>query len=311
MHRLELAQDDSWRPPTLPTHKTQNHTWRTFTGAPLDPTSRSEQLLAWLGLGPEAHINTHTPMDEWSEECNYLPFDRWERHYCTYKEAWLFHHSGAWQAPRTPHYPTSATWHRLPDEALQPLSCHGWHPGNFLQNREATRARPLILPPSLADRPAAKILERHHIPTIMEHLGTRPSWHGCILKQSTSSALLPISARVVTGFNQRKLPGRTIATLVYISKVFDIVSYCLWGSWQAPNKWPLCPTSEQRLVASPSGHTWNCILNIFMQAPSNPVTSLSPPLSWSFSTQGNTPGLWPRVRVDDPNQEWKNHVFFT
>ena len=47
------------RPPTLPTHiTTQNHTRHIFTGAPLDPPSRCEQLFATLGHSPEAHINT-------------------------------------------------------------------------------------------------------------------------------------------------------------------------------------------------------------------------------------------------------------
>ena len=42
--------------------------------------------------------------------------------------------------------------------------------------------------------PAAKILERHLLPSIVEALGTRSSQHGTKLKHSTASTLIPISA---------------------------------------------------------------------------------------------------------------------
>ena len=68
------------RPPTLLAHTTtQNRTRHTFTGAPLDPASQSEHLLARLVHGPETHINIHTPfgwvgwkpgaVHPWSKEC--------------------------------------------------------------------------------------------------------------------------------------------------------------------------------------------------------------------------------------------------
>ena len=69
--------------------------------------------------------------------------------------------------------------------------------------------------------PAAKILERLLLPTIVEALGARPSQQGFKLKYSTTSALIPISATVVSGFNQRKPPSRTIVIAVDIFKAFD------------------------------------------------------------------------------------------
>ena len=42
-----------------------------------------------------------------------------------------------------------------------------------------------------------------------------------------SSSVLPISARVVPGFNQRKPPSRTITIAVDISKAYDTVSHRL------------------------------------------------------------------------------------
>ena len=61
----------------------------------------------------------------------------------------------------------------------------------------------------------------------METLGTRRFQHGFKPRHSTASGQLPISARVVSGFSQRKLPSRTIAVAVDISKAFDTVSHRL------------------------------------------------------------------------------------
>ena len=55
-----------------------------------------------------------------------------------------------------------------------------------------------------------------------------PSQHGFKPSHSTSSAMLPISARVGSGFNQRKLPSRIIAIAVDISKAFGTVSHRLF-----------------------------------------------------------------------------------
>ena len=64
-------------------------------------------------------------------------------------------------------------------------------------------------------------------PTAVKALGTRLSQHGFKPRHSSTSVLLPISARVVTGFNQRKLPSRTIIVEVDISKAFDTDSHRL------------------------------------------------------------------------------------
>ena len=75
--------------------------------------------------------------------------------------------------------------------------------------------------------PAVKIRERLILPAIVEALGTCLSQHGFNLRDSTDSALLPISARVVSGFNQRKPPSRTITITVDILKAFSNVSHRL------------------------------------------------------------------------------------
>ena len=75
--------------------------------------------------------------------------------------------------------------------------------------------------------PAVKILERLFLPSIVEALGTRPSKHGFKSRHSTASALLPISARVVSGFSQRKPPSSTIPIVLDISKAVDTVSHRL------------------------------------------------------------------------------------
>ena len=71
--------------------------------------------------------------------------------------------------------------------------------------------------------PAAKILEWLILLAIVEVLGTRSSQHGFKPRHS----LLPISASVVSSFNQRKPPSRTITIAVEISKAFDTVSHRL------------------------------------------------------------------------------------
>ena len=73
--------------------------------------------------------------------------------------------------------------------------------------------------------PAVKILERLILASIVEALDTCPSQYGFKPRHSTPSALLPISARVVFGFNQRKPPSRTIAIVVDTSKAFDTASH--------------------------------------------------------------------------------------
>ena len=74
--------------------------------------------------------------------------------------------------------------------------------------------------------PAVKLLERLLFLSFVKALGAHRSQHSFRLRLSTASALLPISARVVSGFNQRTAPSRTIAIAVDISKLFETVSHC-------------------------------------------------------------------------------------
>ena len=79
--------------------------------------------------------------------------------------------------------------------------------------------------------PRAKILEWLFLPTIVEALGTALDQHSFKPRHFTTSALLLVSARVVSGCNQRKPPSRAISTTVDISKDFDPVSHCFDTTW--------------------------------------------------------------------------------
>ena len=85
-----------------------------------------------------------------------------------------------------------------------------------------------------------KILERLILPAIVESLGTRPYQHGFKPMHSTASALLPVSARVVSGFNQRKPPSRTIAITVDISRRRSTPSPTASSS-----RWSMAPDSAK------------------------------------------------------------------
>ena len=82
--------------------------------------------------------------------------------------------------------------------------------------------------------PSVKILEWLLLPSIVEALGTRPSQHGFKPRHSTASAMLPISARVVSGFNQQKPCSRTIAMAVDIS--FSLTA--------SSSRWSTTPNSD-------------------------------------------------------------------
>ena len=117
--------------------------------------------------------------------------------------------------------------------ALQPLSRWNRHPGNLeeLRHRSDLKGKPWEQGRSISLlRPAVKILERLILPSIVEALGTRPSQLDFKLRHSTALALLPISARVVSGFNQRKPPSRTITIAVDISKAFYTISSSRWST---------------------------------------------------------------------------------
>ena len=73
--------------------------------------------------------------------------------------------------------------------------------------------------------PASKVLEKLMHPRISTHLPLAETQHGFRPGRSTSTALLPLVQKVVTGFNQRCPPQRTVAMAVDFSKAFDTVNH--------------------------------------------------------------------------------------
>ena len=73
--------------------------------------------------------------------------------------------------------------------------------------------------------PASKVLERLMYARISPHLTLADTQHGFRPGRSTSTALLPLVQQVVTGFNQRCPPRRTVAMAVDFSKAFDTVNH--------------------------------------------------------------------------------------
>ena len=73
--------------------------------------------------------------------------------------------------------------------------------------------------------PASKVLERLLLPLLREHLPVAEHQHGFRQGRSTTSALLPITHQVVSGFNQPKPPLRTVALAIDFSKAFDTVDH--------------------------------------------------------------------------------------
>ena len=63
------------------------------------------------------------------------------------------------------------------------------------------------------------------LPRISTHLPLAETQHGFRPGRSTSTALLPLVQQVVTGFNQRCPPRRTVAMAVDFSKAFDTVNH--------------------------------------------------------------------------------------
>ena len=147
--------------------------------------------------------------------------------------------------------PPQASWWALPDlpdRAIQPLGWRSWDEKCLfleelshnpdIEGREAKRPGSLLPPISLLC-PAVKILEWLLLPSIVEALGTRSSYHSFKPRHSTASALLPISARVVSGLNKCKNPSRTALSwkctpLLRSSPFFffflDILKYGIPGS---------------------------------------------------------------------------------
>ena len=75
--------------------------------------------------------------------------------------------------------------------------------------------------------PAAKVLERLLLPDLNFHLRVEDSQHGFRPNRSTTTALLPLTQTIATGFNQRKPPHRTVALAVDFSRAFDMVPHHL------------------------------------------------------------------------------------
>ena len=75
--------------------------------------------------------------------------------------------------------------------------------------------------------PAAKVLERLLLPHITTAFPLSPSQHGFRPRRSTTTALLPLSHAVATGFNRRKPPSRSIALAIDFSKAFDSIPHNL------------------------------------------------------------------------------------
>ena len=75
--------------------------------------------------------------------------------------------------------------------------------------------------------PAIKVLERLLLPELNSHLTVDESQHGFRPGRSTTTALLPLSQTIATGFNQRRPPHRTVALAVDFSKAFDTVPHHL------------------------------------------------------------------------------------
>ena len=75
--------------------------------------------------------------------------------------------------------------------------------------------------------PAAKVLERLLLPYLDLHLPLSEAQHGFRKNRSTTTALLPLTHQIATGFNQPKPPHRTVAMSLDLSKAFDIVDQTL------------------------------------------------------------------------------------
>ena len=73
--------------------------------------------------------------------------------------------------------------------------------------------------------PAAKVLEALILPAFNEFLSPAEDQHGFRPRHSTTSALLQLITDIVTGFNQRKPPHRTVCVAIDLTAAFDSVSH--------------------------------------------------------------------------------------
>ena len=73
--------------------------------------------------------------------------------------------------------------------------------------------------------PAANVLKAVILPYINEFLSPAKDQHGFRPRHSTTSAFLPLTTDIETGFNQRKPPHRTVFVAIDLTAAFDTVSH--------------------------------------------------------------------------------------
>ena len=72
---------------------------------------------------------------------------------------------------------------------------------------------------------ASKVLERLILPTLNASLTPNRTQHGFRPLHSTTTALLPLTTAIATGFNQNKPATRTAALAIDFSKAFDSIHH--------------------------------------------------------------------------------------
>jgi retron-type reverse transcriptase len=73
--------------------------------------------------------------------------------------------------------------------------------------------------------PAAKVIEKLVLPFITEHLPPASHQHGFRPNHSTTSALTNLSNHIISGFNQKRPPHRTVMVALDLTKAFDTVDH--------------------------------------------------------------------------------------
>ena len=73
--------------------------------------------------------------------------------------------------------------------------------------------------------PATKVLEASILPSINEFLSPAKDQHDFRPRHSTTYALLQLTTDIQTGFNQQKLPIRTVCVAIDLTAAFDTVSH--------------------------------------------------------------------------------------
>ena len=107
--------------------------------------------------------------------------------------------------------------------------------------------------------PAVKVLERLLLPHITASLHLADSQHGFRPLHSTTTALLPLTQTIVSGFNQRRPPSRTVVMAIDFSKAFDTVPHTQLLTKIATS--PLNPHVVRWLSCYLKGRTARCCHN--------------------------------------------------